>query len=42
MGRLVKYLVIIAILAAGGLYGYSYLLKADVAPVSLVVPVDVD
>lgn len=42
MGRLVKYLIILAILAAGGLYGYSYLLKPQVAPVSTVVPIDVD
>lgn len=42
MGRLVKYLVILAIFTAGGLYGYSYLLKPDVAPVSTVVPIDVE
>lgn len=40
MGRLVKYLLILAILAAGGLYGYSYLLSPSPAPETRTVPID--
>lgn len=40
MFRLLKYLVILAVIAVLGLYGYSYLLEPDEAPQSQSIQID--
>jgi hypothetical protein len=40
MFRLLKYLLILAVLVAIGLLGYSYLLEPDSAPVTETIQID--
>jgi hypothetical protein len=42
MGTFLKYLVILVILGAAALYGYSYLLTSDPAPVVTPVQINVE
>jgi hypothetical protein len=40
MFRLIKYLLILAIIGAIGLFGYSYLLEPESAPVTETIQID--
>jgi hypothetical protein len=40
MFRLIKYLLILAVLGAVGLFGYSYLLEAEPTPRSTTIEID--
>ncbi|PWJ20503.1 hypothetical protein [Jannaschia seohaensis] len=40
MFRLIKYLLILAVLGAIGLFGYSYLLEPEEAPVTETIEID--
>lgn len=40
MLRLLKYIVILGVLGAAGLFGYSYLLDPDPAPVTETIEID--
>ena len=40
MLRLLKYLVILAVLGAAGLWGYSYLLEPESAPRTRTIEID--
>lgn len=40
MLRALKYLLILAVLAVAGLFGYSYILEPDTAPVTQTIEID--
>lgn len=40
MLRFLKYLLILLVLSTIGLFGYSYLLEPDTAPVSTMIEID--
>lgn len=42
MLRFLKYLIILIVLGAIGLLGYSYLMEAETAPVTTTIDIDAD
>lgn len=42
MLKFLKYLLILIVLAAIGLFGYSYLMEAETAPVTTTIEIDGD
>ncbi len=42
MFRFLKYLLILLVLGAAGLFGYSYLMEPETAPVTTTIEIDAD
>ncbi|MEM7644988.1 MAG: hypothetical protein AAF366_21105 [Pseudomonadota bacterium] len=40
MFRFLKYLLILLVIGAAGLFGYSYLLEPDIAPITTNIEID--